>query len=335
MKELLLQLCAPAGVSGAEKPAAQEAAEALSAFAQVHTDASGNVIGEIAGHGPHILLDAHIDQVGMVVTGVDAEGFLRIDKCGGIDIRTLAGHEVTVWGREPLYGVVCSTPPHLSKQEDQSITDITEMAIDIGLSAEAAREKVHPGDRVTLRRSPKKLLGGQISSPSLDDRAGVAAVLRCLALLQEQKADCRLTVVFSTQEEVGGGSAGCASFAARAEEGIAVDVSFAMTPDAPRHKCAQLGKGTMIGIAPTLNAAMSRQLEEIARKEGISYQTEVMNGKTGTNADEMAAAGAGMRMGVLSIPLRYMHMGIEVIDPQDVESTAWLLAAYILERGRA
>ena len=98
MKELLLQLCAPAGVSGAEKPAAQEAAEALSAFAQVHTDASGNVIGEIAGHGPHILLDAHIDQVGMVVTGVDAEGFLRIDKCGGIDIRTLAGHEVTVWG---------------------------------------------------------------------------------------------------------------------------------------------------------------------------------------------------------------------------------------------
>ena len=114
MKELLLQLCAPAGVSGAEKPAAQEAAEALSAFAQVHTDASGNVIGEIAGHGPHILLDAHIDQVGMVVTGVDAEGFLRIDKCGGIDIRTLAGHEVTVWGREPLYGVVCSTPPHLS-----------------------------------------------------------------------------------------------------------------------------------------------------------------------------------------------------------------------------
>lgn len=114
-----------------------------------------------------------------------------------------------------------------------------------------------------------------------------------------------------------------------------MDVSFAMTPDAPRHKCAQLGKGTMIGIAPTLNAAMSRQLEEIARKEGLSYQTEVMNGKTGTNADEMAAAGAGMRMGVLSIPLRYMHMGIEVIDPQDVESTARLLAAYILERGRA
>lgn len=161
MKELLLQLCAPAGVSGAEKPAAQEAAEALSAFAQVHTDASGNVIGEIAGHGPHILLDAHIDQVGMVVTGVDAEGFLRIDKCGGIDIRTLAGHEVTVWGREPLYGVVCSTPPHLSKQEDQSITDITDMAIDIGLSAEAAREKVHPGDRVTLRRSPKSCWAGR------------------------------------------------------------------------------------------------------------------------------------------------------------------------------
>ena len=150
MKELLLQLCTPAGVSGAEKTAAQEAAEALSAFAQVHIDASGNVIGEIAGPGPHILLDAHIDQVGMVVTGVDAEGFLRIDKCGGIDLRILAGHEVTVWGKEPLYGVVCSTPPHLAKKEDQSITDIVDLAIDIGLPAELAKEKVHPGDRVTL-----------------------------------------------------------------------------------------------------------------------------------------------------------------------------------------
>ena len=91
----------------------------------------------------------------------------------------------------------------------------------------------------------------------------------------------------------------------------------------------------MIGIAPTLNAAMSRQLEKIAREQDIPYQLEVMNGKTGTNADEIAAAGVGTRMGVLSIPLRYMHMGIEVIDPRDVESTARLLAAYILERGRA
>lgn len=335
MKDLLLQLCAASGVSGAEKAAAQTAASALGAFAQVHTDASGNVIGEIEGSGPHILLDAHIDQIGMVVTGVDAEGFLRIDKCGGIDIRTLAGHEVTVWGTEPLYGVVCSTPPHLSKADDQSITDITDMAIDIGLAAEAAREKVHPGDRVTLRREPRELLGGLVSSPCLDDRAGVAAILRCLELLREQRHSCRITIVFSTQEEVGGGSAGCAAFAAGAEAGIAVDVSFAMTPDAPRHKCADLGKGTMIGIAPTLNAAMSRQLEKIAREQDIPHQLEVMNGKTGTNADEIAAAGVGTRMGVLSIPLRYMHMGIEVIDPQDVESTARLLAAYILERGRA
>ncbi len=335
MKDLLLQLCAASGVSGAEKTAAQTAASALGAFAQVHTDASGNVIGKIEGSGPHILLDAHIDQIGMVVTGVDAEGFLRIDKCGGIDIRTLAGHEVTVWGTEPLYGVVCSTPPHLSKADDQSITDITDMAIDIGLAAEAAREKVHPGDRVTLRREPRELLGGLVSSPSLDDRAGVAAILRCLELLREQKHSCRITIVFSTQEEVGGGSAGCASFAAGAEAGIAVDVSFAMTPDAPRHKCADLGKGTMIGIAPTLNAAMSRQLEKIAREQDIPHQLEVMNGKTGTNADEIAAAGVGTRMGVLSIPLRYMHMGIEVIDPRDVEGTARLLAAYILERGRA
>lgn len=334
MKDRLFQLCAAQGVPGAEKTAARAAAGFLEAFARVHMDASGNVIGEIDGAGPHLLLDAHIDQVGMIVTGVDAEGFLQIDQCGGIDARTLAGHEVTVWGIEPLYGVVCSTPPHLSKPEDSSIGKITEMAVDIGLPADAARERVRPGDRVTLRRAPRELLGGLLSAPSLDDRAGVAAVLRCLELLKEKAHSCRLTVVFSTQEEVGGGSAGCASFAAEAAEAIAVDVSFAMTPDAPRHKCAEIGKGTMIGIAPTLNAEMSRRLETLARARHIPYQIEVMNGKTGTNADEIAAAGAGTRVGVLSIPLKYMHMGIEMIDPQDVESTARLLAAYIQERGR-
>lgn len=335
MKDLLFHLCSAAGVSGAERTAAQAAAGLLEKFARVHVDPSGNVIGEIEGTGPRLLLDAHIDQIGMVVTGVDAEGFLRVDKCGGIDIRTLAGHEVTVWGKEPFYGVVCSTPPHLSKPDDQSITDIADLAIDIGLSGDAAREQVRPGDRVTLRRAPRELLGGLISAPSLDDRAGVAAILRCLELLEDQAHSCGLTIVFSTQEEVGGGSAGCAAFAADAEEGIAVDVSFAMTPDAPRHKCADIGKGTMIGVAPTLNAGMSRRLEAIARAQNIPFQIEVMNGKTGTNADEMASAGAGTRMGILSIPLKYMHMGIEVIDPQDVESTARLLAAYILERGRA
>lgn len=334
MKDILFELCSAAGVSGAEQTAAQAAAGLLEQFARVHMDPSGNVIGETEGAGPHLLLDAHIDQIGMVVTGVDAEGFLRIDKCGGIDVRTLAGHEVTVWGKEPLYGVVCSTPPHLSKPDDQSITDITSLSIDIGLPADAAREKVRPGDRVTLRRAPRELLGGLISAPSLDDRAGVAAILRCLELLRNQPHSCRLTVVFSTQEEVGGGSAGCASFAAAADEGIAVDVSFAMTPDAPRHKCADIGKGTMIGVAPTLDAEMSRRLEAVARMQNIPYQIEVMNGKTGTNADEIAAAGAGTRVGILSIPLKYMHMGIEVIDPRDVESTARLLAAYILERGR-
>lgn len=335
MKDLLFRLCSAAGVSGAEQPAAQVAAGLLERFARVHTDPSGNVIGEIEGAGPHLLLDAHIDQIGMVVTGVDAEGFLRMDQCGGVDIRTLAGNEVTVWGKEPLFGVVCSTPPHLAKQDGQPGADLADLAIDIGLSADAARERVHPGDRITLRREPKELLGGLISAPSLDDRAGVAAILRCLELLQDQRHSCRLTIVFSTQEEVGGGSAGCASFAAAAEEGIAVDVSFAMTPDAPRHKCAELGKGTMIGVAPTLNADMSNRLEALAKAQDIPYQIEVMNGRTGTNADEIAAAGAGTRVGILSIPQKYMHMAIEVVDPRDVESTARLLAAYILERGRA
>lgn len=333
LSTMLEALCSAKGVSGAENEAAVAASEMLGRFMLVKSDALGSVTGRKEGKGPHILLDAHLDQIGLIVTAIDDSGFLKFAKCGGADRRVLAAAEVTVHGKENIFGVITSTPPHLAKPDDATkALPFDEMAIDIGMKKEEAEKLVSLGDRVTFNGKYLSLLGNRVSSPSIDDRAGVAAVLRCLEILVEKGVDCNLSVMFSVQEETGGSGAQTAAFTAKADEAIAVDVSFASAPSVSSEKYASLGKGTMIGFAPSLDYKMSRTLESIAKRENIPYQPEVMGGKTGTNCDEIQVSGRGVRTALLSVPLRNMHTACEVCDLDDIENTARLMAEYITER---
>lgn len=336
LQELVFSLSNKSGVAGEEFAAAEAVKTELAKYMPVSIDVLGNIAGTTKGEGTHILLDAHVDQIGMIVTSIDDDGFIKVDKCGGMDIRILAAHEVTVWGIKPLFGIITSTPPHLAQKEDsKNAKGFDEIAIDIGLSQKKASEFVRPGDRVTLNGKQMRLLGNRICSPALDDRAGVASILRCLQILEGKKHKCRLSVLFSVQEETGGSGAHTGGYSAAADESIAVDVSFGMAPGMPREKCADLGKGTMIGVSPVLDCKMSRTLENLAKEKNIPYQIEVMGGRTGTNADEIQLSGSGTKMALLSIPLKNMHTSIEIIDLEDVESTARLMAEYIVERGGA
>ncbi len=335
LQELIFKLTGANGVAGVELAASTVAQKELSKYMPVSVDTLGNVTGKLEGSGTHILLDAHIDQIGMIVTSIDDDGFVKVDKCGGMDRRVLAAHEVTVWGKEPLFGVVTSTPPHLAgKGDTEKAKDFDEIAIDVGLSKDEATAFIRPGDRVTLNGVRGRLLGNRICSPALDDRAGVASILRCLELLKNKKHDCQISVLFSVQEETGGSGARTGGYAAWADESIAVDVSFAYAPDMPREKCGDMGKGTMLGISPILDYKIGCTLEKIAKEKNIPMQFEVMGGKTGTNADNIQLSREGTKMALLSIALKNMHTSIEIIDLQDVESTARLMAEYILERGK-
>ena len=140
-----------------------------------------------------------------------------------------------------------------------------------------------------------------------------------------------MTIAFTTQEETGGAGARTVTHLVKPTHGIALDVSFGHTPDAPRHKCGKMDAGPMIGHAPILDYQISRQLEETAKAHDIPFQVEVMSGSTGTDADSMAGVDGGIRMGLVSIPERYMHSPIEVISPRDVENTARLLAEFLKE----
>ena len=332
-QQLLETLCAADGVSGAEKNAADVAAELLSQYASVRRDALGNVIGTIEGTGTHVLLDAHIDQIGLIVTDIDSSGFLRFDRCGGVDVRTLCGQDVVVWGKAPVKGTICSTPPHLLKDgSEKKAADFKDLGIDIGMTAQEAEKFVKRGDRVTFDVRPIKLLGERISAPALDDRAGVAAILLALEQSRGQLKN-PVTVVFAVQEEVGTRGAATGAYASGADEAIAIDVSFALSPGCPERKCGKLGGGAMIGVAPTLSASMSDTFIRIAEENHIPHTLEVMGGETGTDADVIDVTRSGIRMGLISIPQRYMHTPVEVVDLRDIESTAAVIANYLIGLG--
>lgn len=328
MLELLKTLCPATGVAGDEADAAKAGEKLLSPLGQVTHTPLGSVLCHMppAKPGlPRVMLAAHIDQIGLIVTRITDKGFLKVAACGGPDRRTLAGARVTVHTACcKLPGVVVATPPHLSDGKTKTVKP-EDMAVDIGLSAEEAREKVALGDRITLDGTLEPLFADRVCSAALDDRAGCAAIIRAAELLKEtEKAE--IIVALVSQEEVGSSGAATSAFAVAPDFAFVVDVSMGMTPDEKAESCGEMGKGPMIGIAPILDRRLSRLLVDMARRAHIPWQIEVMSGPTGTDADVIVVSGKGVRTALVSIPLRFMHTPGEVVALCDVENTARLIA---------
>ena len=328
--KLLEKLTSVSGVSGAEENIVNVIKEILAPFGKVESDIMNNVFCTF-GEGYHFLLDAHLDEIGFIVKAVSDDGFIKVDKVGGIDTRMLPASEVTVFGKKELRGVISTLPPHLQKDNEKKPLNIEDVSIDIGMTKEEAEKLVSPGDRVSFKRNFNKLLGTQISSSVLDDRSGVAAIILALEMLKD--VPVKITAMFSSQEEFGLRGAQTGTYNKEADEAIAVDVSFGYTPFCKKSDCGEIGKGPMVGFSPILNANMSKKLCEVAEKNNIPYQKEVMGGRsTGTNADVISVNESGVKTALVSIPEKYMHSPIEIVDINDVENTAKLIAAYIKER---
>lgn len=333
IRKVCKQLTEGAGVSGACHTLTK-AKELLNEYAQVRTDALGSIIGTVGEGKTHIMLDAHLDRIGLIVTAIDETGFLRVDKCGGCDTRVLAAAEVTVWGTEPVYGVITSTPPHLSKPEDASkAPSFDSIFVDTGLSYEKVRNLVSVGDRITIDAPIRSLAGSRITGAALDDRIGMAALIRVLDIIKEKQPKVKVSVLFSVQEETteAGGKTG--AFEISPDEAIAVDVSFGTAPGVSEQEAGKLGEGGMICISPSISYDMSQELIAVASENGIKYQTEICPSQTGTNADVISVSKSGIKTGLVSIPLRNMHTQAEVADLEDIESVAQIIAAYIMKKG--
>ncbi len=335
--EILRKLCEVTGVSGEEKNASLFAKELLESYSEtVEIDDFDNVIAKIYDAGENatkILIDAHIDEIGFVVTCITDEGFLKVAPCGGVDKRLLLAQEVVIHGKKDIKGVIGTKPPHLTDEEDRKkVPDIDKIYIDTGYSKEQVSEIVSPGDKVSINSEFTILKNNRVSVKSLDDRACVAAILYALEILKGKKLNVSLSVLLSSQEEAGGTGATVAAYKINPDEALVVDVSFAYTSDAEERKCGKMGEGPMIGVAPILNRKMTDKLISISKEKEYPYQLEIMEGKTGTNADEITTTRCGVRTAMISLPIKYMHTPIEVAQISDIEAVGRLIAEYILSK---
>lgn len=335
MKDLIFRLCSSIGVSGNELSATCIAAKELQKYASVETDCNGNLIASMGklDSQKHILLDAHIDQIGLVVTYINDKGFIKIAPCGGIDRRIMLGSTIQTTNGTPIYGVVCCLPPHLSDGGEDKVEPVDSLYVDFGMNKEKISEFIRVGDNLVVHSQPQELLNNRIAAPALDNRAGVAALIRCAEIISQFDLGCKVSILLSSQEEVGALGAITAAYRLEPTEAISVDVSFASQPSVADEKSGKMSYGPMVGIAPILSKEVTNTLVQLAKSNNIPYQFEVIGSSTGTNIDNIAVAKCGTKCGLISIPQRYMHTPVEVVCLDDIEQTAQLLSKYILSGG--
>ena len=334
IKETTRELCALSGPSGFEEAVARRAKELLEPLVdEICSDSMGNVLALRRCGKPgarQLLLDAHLDEVGFIVTEV-AEGFLKFSALGGLDERTLPGREVRVLAPEgPLYGVVACLPPHvLTAEQKEQAVEIKNLFIDLGLSQAEAEKRVPIGTPGVFEGPMFDLQGDNFVSKALDDRICAAVVLQVLENLKGEELPCDLAVMFSAQEEVGLRGAAPGAFTLAPEWCIAVDVTHARTPDAPKGETFEAGKGCTVGVGPNANRAMTKAIMDAAKEKEIPYSVEVMPRSSGTNGWAIQITRQGVATAIVSVPVKYMHSPVEAASLADAEAAADLITAFI------
>jgi len=336
LKDKLKMLLDAYGVSGDETGIGRIAAGMLEELTdRVEIDRFGNVAGYRESGVPgakKLLLDAHLDQVGFLITGVTDEGFLRFTSIG-VDPRMLVGSRLTVLSRShgPMPGVVASMPPHIQTGEQTGATPVSEMAIDVGMCAEEVKERVQVGDYAAFAGDAFDMQGDTVCGKSMDDRACFIALIYALELLKDKPLKIDLEVVGSVQEEVGCRGGLIRAYADRPDIAVAVDVTHAKTPDSkPGDRAFLLGGGPVIGIGAQSNPKLARRLLELARAKKIPHQIDAVPMGSGTNAQTMQTAAEGARTVVLSMPLRYMHTPVETLRMCDIKNLGALVKEFVL-----
>jgi len=319
-------------------PARLWRAEAGKVTPAVRGDVAGNSYATIAGTGgPSIMLAGHIDEIGVIITHIDDQGYLSFDGIGGWDAQVFVGQRVTLLGRGgQVTGVVGKKAIHLmDKDEREKVSKIDDLWIDIGATTRAEAEAhVRMGDAGVLAAGPLELPNGRLVSRSLDNRVGAFVVLEALRLLKAGgPSPATVTAVATTREEISytGGGARTSASDLEAVAALVVDVTHATDYpglDKRKHGEYRLGGGPAIGRGASLSHMVSDQLIEAAEAEKIPYSIEAASRDTHTDAEAIFNSHRGVATGLVSVPLRYMHSPNEMVLLEDVENTARLLAAF-------
>ncbi len=301
----------------------------------VACDAFGNVIGIRRCGVPGakcLLLDAHIDEIGLIATG-SRDGFLTFESLGGVDPRILPAREVTVLTDPPIHGVITSSPPHLQTAEEmENALKKEDLYIDIGSDGEGDIT-VPVGTPIVFSSDCIKLQNGYISGRALDDRASLAALLAAVEMLKNKKIALDIVVVGSVQEELGCRGAKICGYEINPDFALVVDVTHATAAGADKSRTFDAGSGAAIGVGPNMSKKLSDMLISIAKDKKIPSTIEVCPSDSGTNAWTLQTAREGIATALLSIPLKYMHTPVETVKTSDIEAVAKLVYEFAIHLG--
>jgi endoglucanase len=329
-------LLAASGVSGYEQPVQNVVRNYAQAFAHdIKTDLHGNVI--IASNpdaAVRLMLAGHADQIGLLVSHVDEKGFIFIQPVGGWDAQQLVGQRVSVWtDNGPINGVISRKPIHLmDADERKQVVKAKDLWVDIGAQdREQALSVVEIGDPITFQLGYQELQNNLINAPAIDNRCGVWVVVEALRRAATNGVQCGVFAVSTVQEEIGLRGAKTAAYGIQPQIGIAVDVTHAT--DCPSIDQRQLGEiklsfGPVIVRGPNMNPKVVERLMAIGHENDIPFQISVTGRAAANDANALQVTREGVATGVIAIPNRYMHSGVETISLNDLNHAAQLLAHF-------
>ena len=320
------------GISGREENTAAYFLKKLTPLCdEVKLDRMGNVLALIRAkkeNAKTILIDAHSDEIGFLVSEHLGGGFIRLARVGGMDPGVLPASEILLYGEETVRAVVSAKPPHLLSEEDRKKKQkLDDLVVDTLLDDETARRLCPLGTPAGFSDGATRLTNHKIASRTLDDRIACLTLVALAETIEREKLAANLLLCLSVQEEVGSLGAMTAAFAAQPDTCLSVDVSFSSYPG-QNSRMLEMGKGAGISFSDTLSRRMSRDLIRVANNRKIPFQLLGEPGETGTNAHEIQVAARSVPSVIVSLPLSYMHSPSEVIDVRDLEDAVRLMRAY-------
>lgn len=339
-ERFLKQLLETPSPTGYEVPVADVVRERLSGTAdEIRTDVMGSVHALLKGNadGPSLMLAAHMDEIGLMVTYISDDGYLSVAAIGGVDAAILPGLRVDVHtDAGALRGVVGRKPIHLIKvDERKNVTPIDQLVIDLGMPGKKVKELVRIGDAITFGVGYERFGKHMAVSRAFDDKVGVWVAVRVLEKLAKAgRAAGDFIATATVQEEIGTRGATTSAYGVNPDVAIAFDVTHATDYpgiDKTKHGDFVCGGGPVIARGPNINPLVYERLVAAAEKEGIPYQIEAEPSVTGTDARAIQVARGGIPCGLVSVPLRYMHTPTEVVCLKDLQATVDLLVRFALD----
>lgn len=319
----LREMCSVNSVSGNEFKMTEYIKNFAENFCdEVITDSMGNVVAKINNNSElNITLEAHIDNIGLVVKEIDNKGFIKFAYVGGVNSSVLPTAEVTVHGKKDLFGIIGAKPPHLqTKDDDEKKNSVDDMYIDCGYSYEEMIKYVSVGDTVSFLSKYNDLNNGFLTSGSLDNRIGCYVISECLKRLKTKKIGYNISGLYSVQEEVGCRGAKKSIYTAKPDIAIVVDVTYGLTPHSDEESSYEVGGGITVAVGPNLDRKLTNKFIKMCDENKIPYRKEVCSDHTGTDAWNIQTSCEGVRCILVSVPIRYMHSTVETANKADIEN---------------